>query len=75
MFEAELAGALSRYESTVIFVLETFDGGESVVKRVNAKSLIGMLSLELKGGETLTVSTYGADEKAAAEKVKELLTK
>ena len=34
-------------------------------KRVNAKSIMGMMSLVLDNGETLTVSADGTDEKDA----------
>ena len=43
---------------------------ENEEKRVNAKSIMGMMSLTLSGGEQLTVVTDGEDEKKAAEDIK-----
>ena len=39
-------------------------------KNVNAKSIIGMMSLSLAGGDHITVVTDGEDEKKAAEDIK-----
>ena len=39
-------------------------------KRVNAKSIMGMMSLNLIGGEEITVVTDGEDEQKAAEGIK-----
>ena len=39
-------------------------------KRVNAKSIMGMMSLNLIGGEEITVVTEGEDEEKAAEGIK-----
>ena len=39
-------------------------------KKVNAKSIMGMMSLTLSGGEEITVVTDGEDEKKAAEDIK-----
>ena len=39
-------------------------------KNINAKSIMGMMSLTLSGGEQLTVVTDGEDEKKAAEDIK-----
>ena len=36
-------------------------------KKINAKSIMGMMSLSLAGGEQITVVTDGEDEKKAAE--------
>ena len=44
-------------------------------KRVNAKSIMGMMSLSLAEGEELTVVTEGDDEKKAAEGIKTFFTK
>lgn len=43
-------------------------------KRVNAKSIMGMMSLVLDNGETLTVSADGADEKEAVENLEQFLS-
>ena len=39
-------------------------------KQVNAKSIMGMMSLNLIGGEEITVVTEGEDEEKAAEGIK-----
>ena len=43
---------------------------ESENARVNAKSIMGMMSLNLIGGEEITVVTDGEDEQKAAEGIK-----
>jgi catabolite repression HPr-like protein len=43
-------------------------------KRVNAKSIMGMMSLVLDNGETLTVSADGADEKEAVVDLEQFLS-
>ncbi|MBP3422068.1 MAG: HPr family phosphocarrier protein [Lachnospiraceae bacterium] len=40
---------------------------EAEGKKVNAKSIMGMMSLGLNAGETVTVSASGADEADAIE--------
>ena len=39
-------------------------------KNVNAKSIMGMMSLSLQNGEEITVVTDGEDEKKAAEGIR-----
>lgn len=39
-------------------------------KKINAKSIMGMMSLTLVAGDTVTVVTDGADEERAAEGIK-----
>ena len=39
-------------------------------RKVNAKSIMGMMSLNLIGGEEITVVTDGEDEQKAAEGIK-----
>ena len=43
-------------------------------KRVNAKSIKGMMSLVLDNGETLTVSADGTDEKEAVVDLEQFLS-
>lgn len=61
--EARLVALLvqeaSKYDSSVYIY-----AGE---KRVNAKSIMGMMSLGLNNGDELEVSAEGADEEAAME--------
>lgn len=42
-------------------------------KKINAKSIMGMMSLQLTTGDELTVVADGDDETMATEKMKELL--
>ncbi len=58
---AELVQVASKYESKVYLETET--------KRVNAKSIMGMMSLNLVNGDLLTVSTDGNDENDAMEEI------
>ena len=59
---ALLVQVASQYESSIYVNCED--------KKVNAKSIMGMMSLTLSGGEQLTVVTDGEDEKKAAEDIK-----
>ena len=54
---AHLVQEASKYDSTIYVI--------SGNKKVNAKSIMGMMSLELDNGEDLEVSAEGADEQAA----------
>ena len=42
--------------------------------RVNAKSIMGMMSLSLSNGDELEVSAEGFDEKAAVEGIEDFLS-
>lgn len=44
-------------------------------KKINAKSIMGMMSLVLKEGDQIILIADGADENAATESIKELLEK
>lgn len=44
-------------------------------KKINAKSIMGMMSLVLKGGDQIILIADGEDENAATESIKELLEK
>ena len=44
-------------------------------KKINAKSIMGMMSLVLKEGDQIILITDGEDENAATESIKELLEK
>ncbi len=46
---------------------------ESGNARVNAKSIMGMMTLGMGAGETLTVSAEGEDEEAAMEEIEKYL--
>ncbi len=47
---------------------------EAEGKRVNAKSIMGMMSLGMDAGEKLTVSADGADEEAALDGIEKYLS-
>lgn len=64
---ALLVQVASQYDSSIY--LETGD------KKVNAKSIMGMMSLSLADGEQITVVTDGEDEKKAAEGIRSFFDK
>ena len=43
-------------------------------KKVNAKSIMGMMSLELDNGDEMTVSADGADEEAAIRDIEAFIS-
>ncbi|MCR4807392.1 MAG: HPr family phosphocarrier protein [Lachnospiraceae bacterium] len=63
---AMLVQVASRYESSIY--IETGD------KKVNAKSIMGMMTLILSAGDTINVSADGKDEDAALEGIEEYLS-
>ncbi|MCH5338681.1 MAG: HPr family phosphocarrier protein [Acetatifactor sp.] len=63
---ALLVQEASKYESKIYI--------QSGDKRVNAKSIMGMMSLGLDNGEALTVSAEGADEQAAVKGIELFLS-
>ena len=63
---ALLVQKASQHESSVYI--------ESGDKRVNAKSIMGMMSLGLNSGEVLTVVAEGADEEAAVCDIEKFLS-
>ncbi|MBR1876178.1 MAG: HPr family phosphocarrier protein [Lachnospiraceae bacterium] len=63
---AMLVQTANRYESSVYIDVQS--------KHVNAKSIMGMMSLALKNGEEVTIVTDGADEEEALKGVGEFLT-
>lgn len=63
---ALLVQEASKYDS-IIYI-------ESGEKRVNAKSIMGMMSLGLGNGETLNVSADGSDEDEAIEGIEAFLS-
>ncbi len=48
---------------------------ESGNKRVNAKSIMGMMTMGLESGEEVTVSVNGEDEDEAMEQIEAYLTR
>ena len=63
---AMLVQVASKYDSSVYL-----EAGE---KRVNAKSIMGMMSLGLDTGEKVNVVVDGADEAAALEDIEKYLS-
>ena len=62
---AMLVQVASKYDSVVYL--------ESAGKKVNAKSIMGMMSLGLNTGETVTVMAEGADEEVAVTEIEKYL--
>ncbi len=62
---ALLVQVASQYESEIYV--------ESEEKKVNAKSIMGMMSLGLASGEEVTVSVDGPDEKEAIKDIEKYL--
>ena len=48
---------------------------ESGSRNVNAKSIMGMMTLGLDNGERVTITADGSDEEKALQSMKEYLTK
>ncbi len=63
---AMLVQIASQFESSVYINAGT--------KKVNAKSIMGMMSLGLASGESVTVVAEGKDEEAAAAEVEKFLS-
>lgn len=63
---ALLVQEASKYESKIYI--------QSGDRRVNAKSIMGMMSLGLENGKALTVSAEGADEQAAVDSIEQFLS-
>ena len=63
---AVLVQVASQYESTIYL--------EADGKRVNAKSIMGMMTMTLKAGEKLTVEATGSDEAAAIEGIEKYIS-
>lgn len=63
---AMLVQVASQYDSSVYI--------ENNGRRVNAKSIMGMMSLGLDNGEKVTVETDGVDEEAAIAGLEAFLT-
>ena len=62
---AELVQVAVKYDSRIYI--------ESGTKKVNAKSIMGMMSLELERGDEIFVSADGQDENQAIEEMDQFL--
>jgi len=63
---ALLVQVASQYDSSIYI--------ESEGKRVNAKSIMGMMTMVLSAGDTVTVSADGSDESTAIEGIENYLS-
>lgn len=63
---ALLVQVASQYESSIYV--------ESNDKRVNAKSIMGMMSMGISTGEKVTVTADGPDEKTAIDNIEKYLS-
>lgn len=63
---AMLVQVASRYESSIYIISEG--------KKVNAKSIMGMMTLSLDKGQTITVTADGEDEQTAIENIENYLS-
>lgn len=63
---ALLVQVASQYDSSIYIECEE--------KKVNAKSIMGMMSLGLAAGEQITVSANGDDEETAIENIEKYLS-
>lgn len=63
---ALLVQAASQYESSIYIECEE--------KKINAKSIMGMMSLGLAAGEEVVVTANGVDEEAAVKHIEEYLS-
>ena len=69
-------GLEARPIAMLVQVASKYDGSiylESAGKKVNAKSIMGMMSLGLDAGETVTVTADGSDEAAAVSEIEQYL--
>ena len=64
---ALLVQVASQYESQIHVIVED--------KHVNAKSIMGMMTLGLETGEQITVEADGVDEEAAVQDIEKYLSK
>ena len=62
---AVLVQVASQYESKIYVEIDN--------KKVNAKSIMGMMTLGLSTGESVVVSAEGTDEEAAIENIENYL--
>ena len=63
---AVLVQVASQYESSIYL--------ETEGKRVNAKSIMGMMTLALKAGEKIVVEATGTDEEKAIEGIEKYIS-
>ena len=64
---AHLVQLANQFSSKIYFEMDT--------KKVNAKSIMGMMSLVLTSGDVVTIDAEGADDTKAVEEIEMFLTK
>lgn len=64
---ALLVQEASKYESNIYFEVDD--------KRINAKSIMGMMSLVLTAGDVVTIDAEGEDDAKAVDEIEKFLTK
>ena len=64
---AHLVQLANQFSSRIYFEMDT--------KKVNAKSIMGMMSLVLTSGDVVTIDSEGADDTKAVEEIEKFLTK
>ena len=64
---AHLVQEASQYKSQVYIEMDD--------KKINAKSIMGMMSLVLTSGDVVTIDAEGADDTKAVEEIEKFLTK
>ena len=70
----ELETGLEARPVAMLFQVDSNIYVECGTKRVNAKSIMGMMTLGLVPGEQVTVTADGADEEKAIEGIEKYLT-
>lgn len=64
---AHLVQLANQFSSRIYFEMDT--------KKVNAKSIMGMMSLVLTSGDVVTIDAEGSDDTKAVEEIEKFLTK
>lgn len=64
---AHLVQLANQFSSKIYFEMDT--------KKVNAKSIMGMMSLVLTSGDVVTIDAEGSDDTKAVEEIEKFLTK
>ncbi len=64
---AHLVQLANQFSSSIYFEMDT--------KKVNAKSIMGMMSLVLTAGDVVTIDAEGDDEAKAVDEIEKFLTK
>ena len=64
---AHLVQLANQFSSRIYFEMDT--------KKVNAKSIMGMMSLVLTSGDVVTIDAEGADDTKEVEEIEKFLTK